>query len=72
MLIEKKSPNITAQNIDRSLDVSVQEVAKLNLIVDEKYTLKDIHEIETRFLLKVGIGISYSIMFAFLVFKLLA
>ncbi len=72
MLIEKKSPNITAQNIDRSFDASFQEVAKSNLIVDEKYTLKDIHEIETRFLLKVGIGISYSIMFAFLFFKLLA
>jgi hypothetical protein len=72
MLIEKKSPNITAQIIEASSGINVQEVAKSNLVIDEKYTLKDIHEIETRFLLKVGIGISYSIMFAFLVFKLLA
>ena len=72
MLIEKNIPRTDAKTLPNSSDISISKFAKSNLVVDEKYTLKDIHEIETRFLLKVGIGISYSIMFAFLVFKLLA
>jgi hypothetical protein len=72
MFIEKKSINRTTKRNHSTEEIKNQEMLKSNIIVGEKYILKDINEIETRFLLRVGLGISYSVVLAFLVFKLLA
>ena len=47
-------------------------ISRSDIIVGEKHLLKDVNEIETNFLLKVGMGISYAVVFSFLIFKLLA
>jgi hypothetical protein len=75
MIIDKKSQkqiSLIKQAELNSSNIYQPEISKSNIIVGEKYFLKDINEIETNFLLKVGMGISYAVVITFLVFKLLA
>ncbi|MBL1215440.1 MAG: hypothetical protein HND52_18885 [Ignavibacteriae bacterium] len=75
MIIDKKSQKKISRIKQAELKnkhIQQPEISKSNIVVGEKYFLKDINEIEKNFLLKVGMGISYAVVISFLVFKLLA
>ena len=77
MLIEKKSHKRKVKSSFTKPEVKdnkslAPDASRSNLVVGEKYVLKEINEIETNFLINVGMGISYAVILTFLVFKLLA